>query len=77
MNSMQIIQVKVKPGARVSQLTELADGTYLAEIKAPPVDGRANAELIRLVSKRFNCSRSQVSVKVGGASRLKLVAVTR
>jgi uncharacterized protein (TIGR00251 family) len=73
--SMQIIQVKVKPNARCSHLTKLEDGTYLAEIKSPPVDGKANEELIRLVSKIFNCSRSKVSVKVGGAARLKLIAV--
>jgi uncharacterized protein (TIGR00251 family) len=72
---MLIIQVKVKPNARLSQLTKLDDGTYLAEIKAPPIDGKANEELIRLVSKMFGCQRSKVSVKVGGAARLKLVAV--
>ena len=48
-----VIQVKVKPNARVSNLEQAADGTWLAQIKAAPVDGKANEELITLVAKRF------------------------
>lgn len=69
------IQVKVKPNARVSALQEVGDGTWLAQIKSPPVDGKANDELIALVAKRFGCRRSSVSIKSGGAARLKLVKV--
>jgi hypothetical protein len=50
---MPRIQVKVRPGARTSQLTPLADGTYRADVKALPTDGKANDELIRLVSQLF------------------------
>ena len=50
MAATKILQVKVKPGARDSTLTPAADGTWLAQIKSPPVDGKANAELIALVA---------------------------
>jgi uncharacterized protein (TIGR00251 family) len=72
---MAVIQVKVKPNARVSSLERADDGTYLAQIKAPPVDGKANAELIALVARQFGCARSAVHIKVGGAGRIKLVTV--
>ncbi|MET0218075.1 MAG: DUF167 family protein, partial [Burkholderiales bacterium] len=39
---MNTIRVKVKPNARVRALTEMSDGTWLAQIKSPPVDGKAN-----------------------------------
>jgi uncharacterized protein YggU (UPF0235/DUF167 family) len=70
-----MIHVKVKPGARISQLTLLADGTYLAEVKALPTDGKANEELIRLVSKLFGCPRSRVSIKAGRTSRMKWISI--
>ncbi len=70
-----MIQVKVKPGARSSQLTLLADGTYRADLKAPPSDGKANEELIRLISQQFGCSRSMVSIKAGRTSRLKWISI--
>jgi hypothetical protein len=72
---MPVIQVKVKPHARASSLERQADGTWLAQIKSPPVDGKANAELIALVARQFGCARAAVSIKVGGASRMKLVTV--
>jgi uncharacterized protein (TIGR00251 family) len=70
-----ILQVKVKPNARASALTEQPDGTWLATLKAPPVDGKANAELVALVAGHFGCRRAQVSIKAGAAGRLKLVKI--
>jgi uncharacterized protein (TIGR00251 family) len=72
---MPLIQVKVKPGARTSQLTLLADGTYRADVRSLPADGKANDELIRLVSQLFGCARSQVSIRSGRTSRLKWLAI--
>jgi hypothetical protein len=70
-----VIQVKVKPNARASALEQAADGTWLAQIKAPPVDGKANAELVALVAKQFNCPRSAVTIKSGAGGRMKLVKI--
>jgi uncharacterized protein (TIGR00251 family) len=70
-----IIQVKVKPNARVSTLDEASDGTFVARIKSPPVDGRANAELIDLVARRFECGKAAVSIKAGASSRTKWVVI--
>jgi len=70
-----LLQVKVKPRARESSLEQDADGTWLAQLKSPPVDGKANAELIALVARRFGCARSAVSIKSGASGRTKLVRV--
>mgnify|MGYP003471189465 FL=1 len=70
-----VIQVKVKPNARVSNLEQAADGTWLAQIKAAPVDGKANEELITLVAKRFECRRSAVTIRSGASGRMKLVRI--
>jgi uncharacterized protein (TIGR00251 family) len=70
-----IIQVKVKLNARVSALDEAADGSFVAHIKSPPIDGRANAELIELVARRFQCRRAAVSIKAGASSRTKWVEI--
>ncbi len=72
---MKVIRVKVKPNARVSGLEAQDDGTWLAQVKAPPVDGKANAELIALVATHFACRRSQVVVKSGASGRMKLVQI--
>lgn len=70
---MRMLRVKVKPQARQSSLQELDDGTWLAQLKAPPVDGRANDELIATLARHFGLRRSQVLIKSGAGARLKLV----
>ena len=70
-----VIQVKVKPNARVSALDQLQDGTWLAHLKALPVDGKANDELIELIASHFQCRKGAVSIKSGASGRTKLVKV--
>ena len=71
----RVIQVKVKPNSRASLLEQREDGTWLAQIKSPPVDGKANEELLALVAKHFKCHWSDVSIKAGGSSRIKLIRI--
>ena len=70
-----IIQVRVKPGARQSVLSQVEDGTWLAHVKSPPIEGKANDELIALVARHFGCRRSAVSIRSGASGRTKLVRI--
>lgn len=70
-----ILKVRVKPRARVSELTQAADGTRVAKLKAPPVDGKANEELVGLVAAKFQCQKAAVTIKAGASGRTKLVRV--
>jgi len=72
---VKTIQVKVKPNARLSELEQLSDLTWVARLKAPPVDGKANAELIRLIAEHFKVHKNQVLIKSGAASRSKWVQI--
>ena len=72
---VKTIQVKVKPNARLSLLTEGERGIRLAQIKSPPVDGEANTELVALIAKHFGCPQSAVSIKSGAAGRTKWVRI--
>jgi uncharacterized protein (TIGR00251 family) len=72
---VRILEIKVKPGSRVDELTQLDDGTWQARVKAPPVDGKANEALIALVATHFGVRKAQVSIKSGASSRLKRVSI--
>ena len=74
-NPPMLIRVKVKPNSRLSSLEQSGEGGWLAQIKAAPIDGKANEELIALVANRFNCRKSAVSIKSGASGRLKLVRI--
>jgi uncharacterized protein (TIGR00251 family) len=74
--SPRIIQIKVKPNSRASLLEQKEDGPWVAQLKSPPVDGKANEELIGLVAKHFGCRKAEVSIKSGGSSRIKLIQIS-
>ena len=69
------LQVKVKPNARTSALTRLDDGSWRAELKSPPVDGKANAELVALLAREFGCAKSAIEIRSGASGRLKRVRI--
>ena len=69
------LRVRVKPNSRVASLVQAIDGTWQARVKAPPVDGKANEELIALVAEHFKCRKSSVLIRAGASGRDKLVKV--
>ncbi len=73
---MPTIQVRVKPNARESSLVEGVDGVWLAKLKCPPVDGKANAELIGLIAAQFGCRKAAVTIRSGASGRIKLVQIS-
>ena len=70
-----IFNVKVVPRASRSELVGEQDGTLRVRIAAPPVDGAANEELIRLLAKILKVKPGSVTIVSGQASRLKRIAV--
>ncbi|HEY4231542.1 MAG TPA: DUF167 domain-containing protein [Thermoanaerobaculia bacterium] len=73
--SRSTLRIRVKPNARSSALEQLPDGSWTATLKSPPVDGKANAELIALVASRFRCPKDAVTIRAGRSGRTKLVTV--
>ena len=70
-----LLKIKVKPRSRTSELVRESDGTWIARLKSPPVDGQANQELVALIAAHLNCAKAAVSIKSGTQGRLKIVKV--
>jgi uncharacterized protein len=69
------LRVKVKPNARSSSLEQMPDGSWVANVKSPPTDGKANQELVALVADHFHCRKAAVLIKAGASGRTKLLEV--
>lgn len=72
---MKLLSIIVKPNARASTLTQDEQGQWRAQLKAQPIEGKANEELIALVAQHFGLRKSQVSIKRGTTSKLKTVQI--
>lgn len=68
-------QVKVKPNSKKQTIQEEVDGSLIVHLKSPPVDGKANEELVKLLAEKFNVAKSKVTIKLGISSRTKLVEI--
>jgi uncharacterized protein (TIGR00251 family) len=71
-----IFTVRVVPRASKSEIAGEFGGALKVKIKSPPVDGAANEELIKLLSKKFNVSKSEVKILSGQASKTKQISVS-
>jgi len=70
-----VISVKVIPRSSKSEIAGVFDGALKVRLNAPPVDGEANKELIKLLSKRFGVPKSAVSIVRGENTRLKQISI--
>ncbi len=68
-----IIEVRVKPNSRQSKIETNEQGGLVAFVKAQPIEGKANAELISLLASHFNIHKRQLSIKTGASGRMKRV----
>ena len=71
----RLLAVRVKPRSAQDALEQQPDGSWVARLRAPPVDGRANEALIALVAAHFGRPRSAVRLVSGATARLKRVAI--
>ena len=68
---MKVIQVIIKPNAPRTEITE-ENGIFKIALKAKPEDGKANQELIKLLSKHF---KEEIKIISGKSSSKKLVRI--
>jgi len=69
------IQVKVKPNSKEQKVEKSIDGSLIVRLKSPPVDGKANKELIKLLAKKFKVSKSKIKIKSGLSAKNKLIEI--
>ena len=66
-----ILHIKAQPNASKNKIAGLLGDAIKIAIKAPPVDGAANKELVKFLSKTFKVPKSEVVFVSGESSKLK------
>jgi uncharacterized protein (TIGR00251 family) len=75
-NGQLVLRVQVVPRASRSAVVGEHNGLLRVRIAAPPVDGAANEELVRLLARKFEVPRSAVTIVAGQSARTKQVRIT-
>lgn len=75
MNKKKEITVEAKAGAKREGVTELGFRHFRVAVHEPPIDGKANAAILKALGKHLGLAPSQLVIVSGAASRRKIIAV--
>lgn len=67
--------IRVSPRASRDAVGGTLDGALKVKTTAPPVDGAANAAIVKLLAKRLGVSRGAIRIVAGESHRSKRVEV--
>jgi uncharacterized protein (TIGR00251 family) len=70
-----LLWLQVQPRAHRNEFVAPHGDHFKLRITAPPVEGKANAHLLRFLAKEFGVNRSQVSLESGKSARYKVVRI--
>lgn len=73
----RLIKIRIVPSAHKNEIVgETAGGALKIKVKAPPVDGKANEELIKFLGKELGVARDQIEIVKGERCRSKVVRIS-
>ena len=69
------ISLRVSPNAARNEVVGFTDGVLRVKVAAPPVEGKANKELIALLARKLGLSKGDLTIIKGHTSRNKVIAI--
>jgi uncharacterized protein (TIGR00251 family) len=72
---MAALRVRVKPRSSRRAVLDCRDGVWQVSLTSPPEGGKANKELLKLLSKMLKVAVSQMEIQSGEKSRNKSIAI--
>jgi uncharacterized protein (TIGR00251 family) len=75
MGKMAVLQIHVVPNARSDSVVGKHGGAIKIKLRAPAVEGKANAALVRFLAEQMNLSRDTIVLQRGHKSRDKLIRI--
>ena len=70
-----IFNVKLVPNSSFSKIVDFTDEYVRIKISAPPIENKANKELIDFCSKFFDVNKSKLKIISGDKSKLKKILI--
>ena len=71
-----IVHIRVIPNAKKNEVKKFSNG-FKVYLTAPPVEGKANKMLLKILAEELNIKKSQLSIARGTNSRNKVIRVTK
>ena len=69
------ITVRAKPKSKENKVEKLDEKNYIVSVKSPPIEGKANNEIIKTLAKYFKTAPSNIFIASGLNSKIKIIDV--
>ena len=70
-----LINVKAKPSPGENKVEKVDDGNFVVAVKEPPVQGRANAAITKVLARYFGIPASGIKIILGFTSKQKVLEI--
>lgn len=71
------IFLKVKPNSKEEKVEKVGDDILLVRVKEPPIDGKANQAVVKLLAKHFSVAKSDIKIIGGPKFKEKIVEIIK
>lgn len=69
------LKAHIAPQSRRNEIGGVSAGRLRIKLNTPPVDGKANKQLIGMLANEFAAGKSRVRIAMGTRGRDKLIAI--
>ncbi len=70
-----LVEIHVIPRAKKVKIEERGKNSLKVHLLSPPVDGRANKELVTILARYYGKSKSSIIIRKGFRSRDKIIEI--
>lgn len=72
------VRIRVLPRSSKNEVVgEMADGTLKIKLTSPPVDGKANESLVKLLAEHYSVSKNKIKIVSGLTSKNKIIEIEK
>jgi len=71
------LNVKIKTNSGKTEVSQVSDNNFTVYIKSVPEKGKANKELIKILSKHFKTPQKEIKITTGLKSKNKTVLIKK
>ncbi len=69
------LNIKVYPKSKLNKIEKISETEYKVHLTSAPTDGKANKQLLTIMSKYFKIAKSKISIIKGETGREKILKI--
>lgn len=69
------IFVQVKPNSKKTKTEKISKNSFIISVKEPPIDGKANRAVIKIIAEIFKVLQTKVRITSGLSAKKKILEI--